>query len=290
MLTCMDPRSNHEYLTFISDHLDRFIHTFEQFMDFHVENIGPSSVTRGLAPAVYIHEDADEGRVAELTKELNLLAGTLMDLSNLTDVRMAVEGVGAVDPFVNWNTILQPKPLLEASNVRACLAQASGRIEGLKAKAKALHAPEADATSLHPLVWAAARRLWRDGHFRHAVTAAAEAVTGQMKQLTDRNDSTDTALWQEAFSDKAPVEGKPRLRWPGQADDVNVKNMNAGLRLFAPGVNMIIRNTATHRDEYLDANNAHERLATLSLLARLVDACSLESNSDVIRNPASERK
>lgn len=140
-----------------------------------------------------------------MTSELHRLAGTLMDLSGVTSVRMNVQGVGAIDPFVNWASILQPKPVLEASNVAGWALQAAGRLEGLRARAKALAAPDLDPVRLHPLVWAAAQRLWNDGHRRHAVAAAAEAVSGQMKQLTDRNDAPDTSLWQQAFSKDEPL-------------------------------------------------------------------------------------
>lgn len=76
-----------------------------------------------------------------------------MDLSGVTSVRMNVQGVGAIDPFVNWASILQPKPVLEASNVAGWALQAAGRLEGLRARAKALAAPDLDPVRLHPLVW-----------------------------------------------------------------------------------------------------------------------------------------
>lgn len=251
--------------------------TFDEFMTFHVENIGPTAMARGLAPSVLAKEDADEERVHELVTELHRLAGTLMDLSEVTNIYMGVQGAGMIDPFTNWATILQPKPPLEASNVRGCAVQAAGRLEGLRAKAQALAAPTLDPVRFHPLVWAAAQRLWNDGHLRQAVAAAGEAVTGQMKQLTGRNDAADTSLWQQAFSEKAPEAGKPRLRWPGDLIDQDVKTMNDGLRLFAPGSNMVIRNPATHIDADLSEQDALERLATLSVLARFVDACRVES-------------
>ncbi|WP_157884289.1 TIGR02391 family protein [Arthrobacter alpinus] len=66
---------------------------------------------------------------------------------------------------------------------------------------------------LHPLVWSAAQRLWNDCRFRHAMAAAAEDVSGQMKQLTCRNDVPDTSFWQQAFLNATAEPGKPRLRW-----------------------------------------------------------------------------
>lgn len=273
----MDPRTNVEYLSYLTARLDEFIVAFDEFMSLHVEHTNQGAVGRGLLPAVFPSNDADNERIAALTAELNRLAGTLMDLSSVTSVRMGVEGVGPIDPFVNWESITLPKPLLEASNVRACCLQAAGRLEGLAARAAALTSPTIDPVLLHPLVWAAAQRLWNDGHLRLAVAAAAEAVTGQMKQLTERNDAPDTSLWQQAFSKDQPESGKPRLRWPGDPSDQDVKTMHDGLRQFSAGANMVIRNPATHVQKDPTEQEALERLATLSVLAHLVDRCFVES-------------
>lgn len=243
----MDPKTNIEYLAYLTARLDEFIAAFDEFMILHVEHTQPGAVARGLLPAV----SPREGAIATLTAELNRLAGTLMDLSSVTSVRMGVQGVGQIDPFVNWASITRPKPLLEASDVRGCCLQAAGRLEGLAARAAALACPTIDAVLLHPLVWAASQRLWNDGHVRLAVAAAAEAVTGPMKQLTGRNDAPDTSLWQQAFSKEQPEPGKPRLRWPGDPTDQDMKTMNDGLRQYSAGVNMVIRNPATHVQEDL---------------------------------------
>lgn len=51
--------------------------------------------------------------------------------------------------------------------------------------------------------------------------------------------------------------------------------MNDGLRQLTPGVQMTIRNSATHDTGQMPEQLALERLATLSLLARWVDECDL---------------
>lgn len=96
-----------------------------------------------------------------------------------------------------------------------------------------------------------------------------------VKVRTGRNDIAETSLWQELFSASSPTEGKPRLRWPSDPVDREVKNMNDGLRQFAPGAQMLIRNTATHNTQAMSEQDALERLATLSLLARWVSECQL---------------
>ena len=276
----MDVRTNSEYLEFLAGHLDEFISAFEEFMTHHVENSGFGGMAVGMAPAVLPKDNSDKARVRVLTDELNRLAGALMDLSSVTGVRLAVRGAGMLDPFVNWQRMLEPKPLLDAPVVRGCCLQAAGRLEGLKAKAEALSSPAIEPSLLHPLVWASAQRLWNDGHLRQAVAASAEAVSGQMKQLTGRNNASDTSLWQQAFAVTDPQEGKPRLRWPGDPDDQDVKTMRAGLLNFAPGVNMVIRNPATHVAEDFTEQDGLEQLATLSVLARFVDRCAVLSVDD----------
>lgn len=100
-----------------------------------------------------------------------------------------------------------------------------------------------------------------------------------MKSLTGRNDLPETALWQETFSASEAEPGKPRLRWPGKQEDRDVKAMNGGLRQFAPGVQMTIRNGAAHGTDEMPEQLALERLAVLSLLARWVDECDLVEHS-----------
>jgi hypothetical protein len=51
--------------------------------------------------------------------------------------------------------------------------------------------------------------------------------------------------------------------------------MNDGLRSYAPGVQMLIRNPTTHTAENMSEQEALERLAALSLLARWLDECEL---------------
>ncbi|MEE1622989.1 TIGR02391 family protein [Zafaria sp. J156] len=293
----MDVRTNSEYLDFLAEHLDDFLRTFEEFMTHHVENSGFGAMAMGVAPAVLLKDGADKARVRVITDKLNRLVGALMDLSSVTDIRLAVQGAGVLDPFVNWQRMLEPKPLLDAPVVRGCCLQAAGRLEGLKAKAKALSSPTIEPSVLHPLVWASAQRLWNDGHLRQAVAAAAEAVSGQMKQLTGRNNASDTSLWQQAFAQADPQEGKPRLRWPGDSDDQDVKTMQAGLLSFAPGVNMVIRNPATHVAVDFTKQDGLEQLATLSVLAKFVDRCLVVSvdgapdpdTMQLLSQPAGER-
>jgi hypothetical protein len=267
----VEATKNPEYLRALAAAVEDFKEAFRGFMDLHL----PSDHLRGLAPAVEPRDDTTPAEIAEAQAKVDRAAGRAMDVAAVTGVRIGVQGEGVIDPFAAWHTIAMPKPLLEPANIFGACEQALGRLEAMIRKAEAEAPPAVGAEAMHPLVWGAARRLWGDGHYREAVAGAAETLAHHLKVRTGRSDVTETALWAETFSDKEPQPGKPRLRWPGDPRDSSVRSMNSGLRQLAPGVQLTIRNTAAHGVAPLDEQEASERLAVLSLLARWVEECEL---------------
>jgi hypothetical protein len=140
--------------------------------------------------------------------------------------------------------------------------------------------PKMEAASLHPVVWNAAAALWGNGHHDQAVQAAARFVNAHVQGLTQRSDVSDSALMQETFSSDEAKPDRPRLRWPGDPRDLTVRAMNDGLRGYAPGVFMAIRNPATHSIGGLEAQAALEQLAALSVLMRWIDGCAVVTAGD----------
>jgi len=273
----VDADQNPDYLRSVAEAVRTFKAALERFLELHVRN-DESMFGRGMMPAVFPRDDADPDEIARRKSAVAQAAGLAADAPRLTRLYTHVQGMGEpVDPFAAWHSMTRPKPMLEPADVLDACDQAIGRLEARALKAEAAAPPKIGVASMHPLIWGAAGRLWRDQHFRQAVNAAAEALVSNVKSLTSRNDLPDTGLWQEAFSDRPPLAGKPRLRWPGDPADRDVKNMNDGLRLFAPGVQMTIRNSATHAVAEMSEQEGLERLATLSLLARWVDACELQT-------------
>lgn len=136
-------------------------------------------------------------------------------------------------------------------------------------------APAMSADSLHPVVWDAAAKLWNDGHYSSAVQRAATFLNAHVQDRLDRRDVSDSALMAQAFSVQPPEPDKPRLRWPGEDSDLTVKAMRAGLLQFSQGCFMAIRNPASHSTAELATQEALEQLATLSMLARWIDACEV---------------
>lgn len=276
----MDADANPDYLRSVADAVRAFKAALERFLELHVVPTDDQMFGRGLLPAVFAREDADPREVARRKAEVAQAAGRAADASRLAHMYIRVQGIAEpIDPFAAWMSMTRPRPVIEPADVLDACDQAIGRLESRALKAEAELPPTIGVASMHPLIWGAAGRLWRDQHIRQAVNAAAEALVSNVKALTGRNDLPETALWQEVFSDPSPVEGKPRLRWPGEPTDRDVKNMNDGLRQFAPGAQMTIRNAATHTTGGMSEQDGLERLAALSLLARWVDACEVRAVS-----------
>lgn len=136
-------------------------------------------------------------------------------------------------------------------------------------------APTMAADALHPTIWEAASKLWADGHYGQAVQRAATFLNAHLQDLCGRHDVSDSGLMSQVFSVNPPEPGRPRLRWPGDDNDLTVKAMRTGLLQFSQGCFMAIRNPATHTTDEISKQVALEQLATLSTLARWVDVCEL---------------
>ena len=137
-------------------------------------------------------------------------------------------------------------------------------------------APTLSADSLHPWVWAPAAGLWRDGHHRAAVATSGAALDARLQDLTGRREVTGRALVLEVLSDRPAVAGKPRLRVPDQGNDESTASAQQGLRALGEAAFQLVRNLSTHTLNDLTEQEGLERLAVLSLFARLIDECRKE--------------
>ncbi|WP_051424980.1 TIGR02391 family protein [Rhodococcus pyridinivorans] len=268
----VDNTKNPAYLRNVATAVDEFSEAFAAFMALHAVTTG---LPPGIAPAVYPKQTCPEHVALAAARKVDRAAGKAQEASAITGVKIAVEGRSAIDPIAAWGTIRQPRPLLGVDDVYTGCDQIKGHLEQMIAHAETQTTPPMDSAAMHPLIWGAAGRLWRDGHYRLSVTSAAEALIAQVKTRTGRNDVAEAALWQETFADKPPVPGRPRLRWPGDSNDRTVKSMNEGLRQFTAGMQLTIRNSAAHDTGEMLQQDALERLAVLSVVARLVDQCDL---------------
>lgn len=264
--------TNIDYLRGLHSAVSEFRVAFSDFMKLHVVN---DSFMRGLLPAAVPKKSASKTEIDAATQRAAVAAGRAREAPPVTHMYVGVEGVGRIDPIAAWASVTRPKPVLEPQDVFDACDQMLGALDAMAAKARALAPPTLTPDTFHPLIWGAAGSLWNDGHRRQAVASAAEALISQVKVRTSRNDVAETDLWKQVLSSDPPAVGRPRLRWPGDDDDRTVKSMRDGLRMYAPGLQMTVRNMAIHTSGDMSQQEGLERLAALSLLARWLDDCEL---------------
>jgi hypothetical protein len=133
--------------------------------------------------------------------------------------------------------------------------------------------PKLAARSLHRWVWDAAASFWDQGEHDLAVREAARALDLHLQARMDRRDVSGVSLFQQAFSVAGAEEGKPRLRLTVEdVNDQTWKDLHAGAARLGEGAMLAFRNASIHDDLDLDEDQALEQLATLSLLARWIEA------------------
>lgn len=136
-------------------------------------------------------------------------------------------------------------------------------------------APSMIADGFHSWVWDAAQTFWESKHYSSAVHQAATSISDHLQTKVNRRDQSDQKLMGECFSEKDPKPGCPRLRFPGDPTDETVKSRQHGALMFSQGCYGALRNPAAHGTAELDQQIALEQLAAFSVLARLIDECSV---------------
>ncbi|MFF1519721.1 TIGR02391 family protein [Streptomyces sp. NPDC058305] len=265
----MDASRNPEYLRKTAEAVTEFKEAFKAFMELHTET-KDAGFGRGLLPAAVARDGVSPEVLQAAADRVARAAGRASAAPGLTQMYIGVVGFPKpLDPIAAWKTVITPKPLLEPSDVLDSAEQILGRLEALTDKAEAELPPTTGVEAMHPTIWGAARKLWLDGHFRLAVQSAAETLISQLKTRTGLANMDATNVYEKVFNAKSPV-----LTWPGDPNDRTVSSMQNGLSKYAPGLNMTVRNTATHvASDEMTAQQALERLAALSLLAHWIDEC-----------------
>lgn len=139
--------------------------------------------------------------------------------------------------------------------------------------------PRLQADRLHPWVWDAAKNLWDDGHYGHAVYDASKAVERQAQMKLNRLDLDGRDLYAQAFSASDPEVGVSRLRFIEIDKTRQPKRWTSaheGAQFLGMGCAQGIRNPQAHGTDELNEQEALEQLATLSVLARWVESSELE--------------
>ncbi|TNM59825.1 hypothetical protein FHN55_20115 [Streptomyces sp. NP160] len=271
-----------DYLASLRAGVERFEKAFEWWMETQSET--DATFLPGLVPSTFTKDGADPTEVRLRELAVSEAAGIAAKAVAVTGSYLMVQGLPQpVDPIFNWRNITQPKAFLTPGEVRAACASIRGRLESLELDT-AMHdqgdLPAFAPSAFHPVIWTAAAPYWTIHRYRVAVREAGEALNLHWKERLGRAGVQDTDFWGQTLATEPPQSGKPRLRWPGPDNDNTVKAMREGLVGLAKGLNLAVRNVATHsRDEYSEQNGM-ERLAAYSHLARLLDQCVVERHSD----------
>jgi hypothetical protein len=162
------------------------------------------------------------------------------------------------------------------SGLRRAVEMLRAFAEDLEERERRPDLPGLDPADLHPWVVEAAARLWKDGHQRQAVQAAASAVENWLRAKTGVHQGSIASLAASAFSSADPTPDAPRLRFSGfePVGSDGWKSAHDGAGAFGRGCFLRIRNLYTHHDGEAEQEDL-EALAALSLLARWIDGAEV---------------
>ena len=122
-----------------------------------------------------------------------------------------------------------------------------------------------DSLNLHPEIYRAVAKLFRDGHYAHAVEDACKVLDGLVRIRSDRVDVSGTSLMQTVFSANGPV-----LRFNALSTETE-KSEQQGMMFLYAGVMLAFRNPRAHEIVKDDPEMALEIIGFISHLARALD-------------------
>jgi hypothetical protein len=221
------------------------------------------------------HEVAEDNHTSAsaLVDELITLDPVMRDIMNAAKPGLGDYpefGNAATASFKSYWTNLPKSAALKATGIFKLGNEAKERLR--------VDAPDLHADRLHPWVWGAAVALWQAGSHQEAVQSAARSINARLQQKLGRRDAADAALCREAFSRNPPEPGRPRLRFPGDRTSDTWKSRLQGALDFGAGCFEGIRNPASHEFKLdLPEQVALEQLTALSLFARWIDECDVET-------------
>jgi hypothetical protein len=271
-----------EYLAALRAGVERFEVAFESWMETQSET--DAMFMPGLVQRTFPKDGFDPAEIQRRELAVAETAGLAARAVSVTGSYLMVQGLsGPIDPISNWRNMTQPKAFLTPGEVRATCASIRGRLESLELDAMTDHddgMPAFTPSAFHPVIWTAAAPHWTIHQYRVAVREAGEALNLYWKERLSRVNVQDTDFWGQTLAAEPARPGVPRLRWPGSDTDNTVKSMREGLMGLAKGLNLAVRNVATHSREEISEQDGMERLGAYSHLARLLDQCEIERQPD----------
>ena len=158
------------------------------------------------------------------------------------------------------------------------IARLNSKVEVENELAKFDTSPSISASGMHRIVWEAARPQWNQGFQARAVDSVARAVNSMLQRKLNRVDLSEVKLVQEAFSERDPEPGKPRLRFDIYSSADTNESMRRGAMDLGRGLFAGVRNPIAHvPDDEIEMSDqeAVEALAAFSLFARWVDQADI---------------
>lgn len=271
-----------DYLAALREGVNRFEAAFESWMETQSET--DALFMPGMVPRTFAKGGFDPAEVRSRELALAEAAGVAAKAVLVTGSYLVVQGfANPIDPISNWRNMTQPKAFLAPGDVRSTCASIRGRLESLELDVEAnddggnpVFAPSA----FHTVIWTAAAPHWTNHQYRVAVREAGEALNLHWKERLGRTNVQDTDFWGQTLASEPAKPGVPRLRWPGMDTDITVKSMREGLMALARGLNLVVRNVATHTRDEISEQEGMERLGAYSHLARLLDQCQIEHHTE----------
>jgi hypothetical protein len=283
------PKYGADYLRRLDAAVTEFQTAFDAWMTTQ-EEIG-FQPPHGYLPTVQTKKGQDRGEERRLALDVAEKAGSASRAVRVTGAYIQVEGMGPLDPITNWSHMSSPRAVFEPQDIRNAAALARGRLRGMIEDAEAAADSDVPAfapSSFHPVVWGAAAPYWTTHKYRVAVREAAEGLTEFWRKELGRGGVNGTTFWEQTLAAPKTQRPKgaadwPRLVWPGESGDQTVKSMRNGLpplaaslKGLAEGLNLTVRNPTSHSSDELSEQEAMERLAAYSFLARLLDQCEIQ--------------
>lgn len=221
--------------------------------------------------AAYVRQESPFGFLGSGPQEYCTLETSIRELCHL------VEGIaGRVDQGLLGQLRFRDQDGWPYQTALVACETLIGRLKFMEVEEEILgpEGPVLAAQDLHEWIWNPAVDLWNDGHFKHGVSAAAGALFDHQipaKLGVSRAKSAKDQVT-SAFSTDAPKPDSPRLRLPdveeGSPEWISI---HEGAMHLGQGCAQLVRNVSVHGDQEMTESEALERMATLSILARLIE-------------------
>lgn len=174
------------------------------------------------------------------------------------------EGTGLVDDREYQRRFMRGLPKT-VSMLESLIKRLEEKREDLGADTTTRVRASFEGLDLHPRIGSVCADLYRDGHYRNAVSDAAVALVNYVKEKSRRHDLDGQGLMTTVFSKSKPILAFNALRDQTEEDE------QQGMMYLFMGAVLAFRNPRTHALFDDSPEMALEYIAFISMLAKRVD-------------------